>query len=135
MFSEGSICLKWIQFKSPHATSEAVAWRRSWKFCKIHRKIIVRIFFNKVQACDFIKKETLVHVLSCEFCEISKNSYSYRTPPVAASATLISRYLLYFCKCNNVKSYSNAFLTIDERCFHENFNISHEIITPSSCSK
>ena len=93
------------------------------------------IFFNKVQPCDFIKKETLVHVLSCEFCEISKNSYSYRTPPVAASATLISRYLLYFCKCNNVKPYSNAFLTIDERCFHENFNISHEIITPSSCSK
>ena len=25
-------------------------------------------------------------VFSCEFCEISKNTYFYRTPPVAASA-------------------------------------------------
>ena len=24
-------------------------------------------------------------VFSCEFCEVSKNAYSYRTPPVAAS--------------------------------------------------
>ena len=24
-------------------------------------------------------------VFSCEFCEISKNTFSYRTPPVAAS--------------------------------------------------
>ena len=29
--------------------------------------------------------ETLAHVFSCEFCEISKNTFSYRTPPVAAS--------------------------------------------------
>ena len=38
--------------------------------------------FNKVA---FIKKETLAQVFSCEFCEISKNTVSYRTPPVAAS--------------------------------------------------
>ena len=37
------------------------------------------------QACNFIKKETLAQLLSCEFCEISKNTFSYRTPPVAAS--------------------------------------------------
>ena len=44
-------------------------------------------FFIKLQAdaCNFIKKETLAQVLSCEFCEISKNTFSYRTPPVAAS--------------------------------------------------
>ena len=36
-----------------------------------------RFFFNKVadQACNFIKKESLVQVLSCEFCEISKNIF------------------------------------------------------------
>ena len=33
----------------------------------------------------FIEKETLAQVLSCEFCEISKNNFSYRTPLVAAS--------------------------------------------------
>ena len=44
-------------------------------------------FLIKPQACNFIKKETLPQVLSYEFCEISKNTFSYRTPPVAASAT------------------------------------------------
>ena len=34
----------------------------------------------------FIKKETLAEVFSCEFCEISENTFPYRTPLVAASA-------------------------------------------------
>ena len=44
-------------------------------------------FLIKLQAlaCSFIKKETLVQVFSCEFCKISKNTFSYRTPQVAAS--------------------------------------------------
>ena len=35
------------------------------------------LFFNKVAgaACNFIKKETLAQVLSCKFCEISKNTF------------------------------------------------------------
>ena len=37
------------------------------------------------QACNFIKKETLAQVFSCKFCEISKNTFSNRTPPVATS--------------------------------------------------
>ena len=40
---------------------------------------------ERVQACNFIKKETLVQVFSCEYYEISKNTFSYRTSPVAAS--------------------------------------------------
>ena len=35
--------------------------------------------------CNFIKKETLAQVFSSEYCEISKNIFSYRTPPMAAS--------------------------------------------------
>ena len=35
--------------------------------------------------CNFIKKEALAQEFSCEFCEISKNTFSYRTVPVAAS--------------------------------------------------
>ena len=31
------------------------------------------------------KKNTLAQVFSCEFCEISKNTFLYRTPLVAAS--------------------------------------------------
>ena len=38
------------------------------------------------KAFNFIKKETLALVFSCECCEISKNTF-YRAPPVAASIT------------------------------------------------
>ena len=41
---------------------------------------------------NFIKKETPAQVFSCgEFCEISKNTFSYRTRPVAASV-VTSKY-------------------------------------------
>ena len=35
------------------------------------------------KACNLIKKESLAQVFSCEFCEISKNTYFCRTPQVA----------------------------------------------------
>ena len=50
--------------------------------------------FNKVagpQACNFTKKETLEQVFSCEFCEIFKNTFFYRTPSVAASVSISFR--------------------------------------------
>ena len=57
-------------------------------------------FFIKLQddACNFIKKETLAQVFSFEFCKISKNTFSYRTPPVAASGKAVnkSKYLVSF---------------------------------------
>ena len=37
------------------------------------------------QAYNFVKKETLGQVFSCEFCEISKNTFFHRTLLVAAS--------------------------------------------------
>ena len=40
---------------------------------------------SQAEACHFIKKEILTQVFSCEFCEISKNTFCYRTPLVAAS--------------------------------------------------
>ena len=46
----------------------------------------ILINFIADQACNFIKIETLAQVFSCEFCEISKNTFSNITPPVAASA-------------------------------------------------
>ena len=52
--------------------------------------------FYKKGACTFIKKETLEQVFSCEFCEIFKNTFSYRTPPVAVSVAYVlrDRYLM-----------------------------------------
>ena len=37
-----------------------------------------------VQTCS-VKIKALAPMFSCEFCEISKNTFSCRTPPVAAS--------------------------------------------------
>ena len=50
-------------------------------------------FWIKLQAgaCNFIKKEALTQMFSCEFCEISKNTFFHRTPPVAASE-LVKKY-------------------------------------------
>ena len=46
------------------------------------------LFFNKLASlgpATLLKKRQL---FSCEFCEISKNTFSYRTHPVAASENL-----------------------------------------------
>ena len=33
------------------------------------------ILWNNEEACNFIKKETLAQVFSCQFCEIFKNTF------------------------------------------------------------
>ena len=46
------------------------------------------LFFNKVAGvCNFIKKEALAQVFSCEFREISKNTFFHSTPLVVAPET------------------------------------------------
>ena len=44
-------------------------------------------FFNKVtgRRPATLSKEALAQVFFCEFCELSKSTFFYRTPPVAAS--------------------------------------------------
>ena len=74
-------------------------------------------FFGKVQhlwtfqACNFIKKETLAQLLYCKFCEISKNTLSYRTPLVAASNISLcvfqGPYLLSFIRIRRIIFYRN----------------------------
>ena len=41
--------------------------------------------FTGLRPATLLKKETLAQVFSCGFCEISKNTFLYRTPLVAAS--------------------------------------------------
>ena len=43
-------------------------------------------------ACNFIEKETVTQVFSCEFCEISRNTFSYKTTPVAASRLRVKMF-------------------------------------------
>ena len=57
-------------------------------FRSSHRKCsVIKVFLEISQNLqeNTIKKGTLAQVFSCEFCEISKNTFSYRTPPVASS--------------------------------------------------
>ena len=56
-------------------------------FAKFTRKHLCRsLFLIKLQtACNFIKKETLAKVFSCEFCEISKNTFFTEHPRATAS--------------------------------------------------
>ena len=53
-----------------------------------HEETCVRLsFLIKLlgEACNFIKKETLVQMFSCAFRAIFKNTFFYRTPPVDVS--------------------------------------------------
>ena len=66
--------------------SKAVARRCSVK------KVFLEVSQNsqensQAEACNFIKKETLGQVFPYEFCEISKNTFSCKTPPVVASVS------------------------------------------------
>ena len=59
-------------------------------------------FLKKLQAYNFIKKETLAQVFSCEFFEISKNTFSYRTPMVAASVANVQMCIIVKIRCFRV---------------------------------
>ena len=50
----------------------------------------------RVSFFNFIKKLTLVQVFSCEFCEISKSTFFYKTHPVAASVLIFELGLLTY---------------------------------------
>ena len=74
--------------------TEAVFWGCSVEkvFLEISQNLqentCARVFLLiKLQALDwnFIKKETLKQVFSCEFRKVSKNTFFYGTPPVASS--------------------------------------------------
>ena len=48
------------------------------------KKVFLKIWQNSQEntcVCNFIKKETLAHVLSCEFCEMFKNTFFTEHPP------------------------------------------------------
>ena len=51
-----------------------------------------------LESLFYIKKETLAQVFSCEFCEIFKNTFSYRTPPLVASEEILKRKHRFFVK-------------------------------------
>ena len=67
----GRCCVEKLPFKISQNSQDNTCARVSI--------LIKSLFYN------FIKKETPTQVFSCEFCEIFKNNFFHRTPPVAAS--------------------------------------------------
>ena len=66
--------------------------RSSHQRCSV-KKLFLEISQNSqgntcARVSFLIKLQTLAYVFSCEFCEISKNTFSYRTPLVTASEIL-----------------------------------------------
>ena len=62
-------------------------------------------FDLRLAARNFIKKETLAQVFSCEFCKISRSTFFYRTPLVATSVNfsklLLTHLNLAVLSCKN----------------------------------
>ena len=63
--------------------------------------IFLIAFHKRSGSCNFIKKETLVQVFSCELSKISKNTFSYKAPLVAASDWEVFNFAIQ----TNIKGY------------------------------
>ena len=46
---------------------------------------LIKLQVLGLRSATSLKNEALAQVFSYEFCEITENTFSYRTPPVAAS--------------------------------------------------
>ena len=80
-----------LRFKSAEAVVRRCSVEKAWLEISQNSQenTCARVsFLIKLQAQSLVfKKETLAQVFSCELYEISKNTFFYRTPPVAASKT------------------------------------------------
>ena len=69
------------------------------------KNTFVRVSFNKVaglrpHACNFIKKESLAQVFSCEFCQIPKNTFFTDDFRTSASVVCDEENTLLLRTCN-----------------------------------
>ena len=103
-------CHSWFVNICPEAATRGVLWK------KMLLEISQNSQENTCARASFIKKETLAQVFSSEFCEISKNTFFYRTPPLAASHSFSNLRcgfvieLLYFLRAHYSQSFSNGSL-------------------------
>ena len=67
------------------------------------------LYFNKVEVCNFSKKETLTHVFSCEFREISKNNFFTEHLRTTASRCMIKCTNILIKSAPNVRNFNAVF--------------------------
>ena len=63
------------------------------------------------EACNFIKKETLAQVFSCEFCEYSKNTFCHRTPPACNFIKKGALAQVFSCKFGEISKNTFCYRT------------------------
>ena len=70
--------------------TDAFEYRCSRNFADFTGKYLCwSLFFNKVTGLQLYCKRLQHKVFSCEICKVFKNTFFYRTPPVAASGKSI----------------------------------------------
>ena len=76
------------------------SWSRSSRSEVFYKEDVLRNFakFTGKYLCQNLFFKTLARVFSCEFCEVSKNTFLHRTPLVAASGDLSSNIKRLFQK-------------------------------------
>ena len=107
-----------VQKQPPEVFCEKIVLRNFAKFTG--KYLCQNLFYNEVagQACNFIKRETLTQVLSCELCKISKNTFFHRTPLVAASVLTLNILCLQPNSLQNLILYVDIFIHVSiEQCF------------------
>ena len=87
-----------------------------------HENTYARVsFLIKLQTLDLqlYSKETLVQVFSCEFFEIFKNTFPYRTPLVAASVITRKRsFISALSVCITVPNHPKFLITNSEEVYY-----------------
>ena len=83
----------------------------------------IKKMFLKIShyACNFIKKETLAQVFSCEFCAISKNTFF-----TEQLRTAVSTKNLKFEKA--AKIFSNAYVCMPLRSSHQRCSVRKSVL-------
>ena len=77
-------------------------------------------FFNKVaglspESCNFIKKETLTKVFSCEFCETSQNTF-FTEPLWTTASAATTRHGVTRKRRRKLKQHLNKIKSKQESC-------------------
>ena len=84
---KGFLGMSWNRFQTDSCSNWRTSYRRSHRRCSMEKGVLkyfakfTRKYLyeshlcNEVDTCNFIKKEQLAQLFSCEFCEISKNTF------------------------------------------------------------
>ena len=79
----------------------------SFKYRSCHQEVFCKKGLLRNKACNVIKKKTQAQVISCEFCQISKNTFLHGTPLVAASSSIQGTFILQYLDRTTNLHFSN----------------------------